>query len=74
MNALRSGQHVKLIKGYEENLTDGKIYIIEAGPGEEDIANGGYVGCEAFIIRSDVGLPIYCLYPQCFFGVWQIVD
>lgn len=67
-------QKVKCVRSNDRNITDGKIYAILAGVGDVDHVNGGTVRDDSFIICSDAGDDIYCIYPRCLFGQWQLVE
>lgn len=58
---------------YSEYLTLGKVYQVEAGVGDEDIACGGLVEDFGFNVIDDDGDAIYCLTDDTSDEGWELV-
>ncbi|MGL5726349.1 MAG: hypothetical protein ACRCYD_00625 [Plesiomonas sp.] len=71
---MQKGQMVKCVKSHDASITEGKIYPVQAGYKDPDTVCGGRVCGDGFITTSDEGDEIYCAYPVCLFGEWELVD
>ena len=73
MSKLNKGSVVRCVESRDNYITKGKLYSVEAVEGDPDLVCGGTVEESGFIITNDRDNPIYALYPECSFGVWEIV-
>jgi hypothetical protein len=72
---MKAGDKVKLIgmSDFVEDLTMNKIYSVVVGPGGKDIACGGKVLYNGFIIFDDVNEARYCSLDGTF-SQWKKVE
>ena len=59
--------------GYAQYLTVGKVYVVVAGVGDDDICCGGIVGEFGFNIIDDEGDSLYCLTDDPDDEGWELV-
>ncbi|MGL5649683.1 MAG: hypothetical protein ACRDDY_17765 [Clostridium sp.] len=71
---MQKGQKVKCVESYDTAVTEGNIYPVHAGYKDPDTVCGGRVLSDGFITTSDEGDEIYCMYPACLFGKWELVQ
>lgn len=73
---MKKGQRVIYLGGEdtEKYLTVGKIYEITAVKGDQDWQGDIIKKDEVFQIINNHHESIYCLYPSCAFGDWELID
>lgn len=73
---MKKGQIVKATEvkpGSGSYLTEGKYYEIFSAIGDE--CQYGKIKTEiGFVIVSDTGTKIFCLYPECLHAKWSISE
>lgn len=74
MRVMKKGNVVRCVQSRFDYITEDRLYTVEAGSGDPDIVFGGTVGENGMILTNDRGVKIYALYPECLFGVWEIVE
>ena len=55
-------------------ITQDKTYEVLAVEGDIDPVCGGFVEHNGMILEDDQGSLIYAVYPECLFGVWEVVS
>ena len=73
MRLMNKGDVVRCVHSRDDYITEDRLYTIEAGFGDPDVVCGGTVLEDGMILTNDRGVKIYALYPECLFGVWEIV-
>lgn len=68
------GQKVKCVASSSSEFTVGDIYSVIAGVGDCDPTFGGDVIGNGMVLTADDGELEYCIYPECAFGAWQLVE
>ncbi|XKX17637.1 hypothetical protein MVUOKPPV_CDS0240 [Klebsiella phage phi1_175008] len=74
MQVMNKGDVVRCVHSRDDYITEDRLYTIEAGFGDPDVVCGGTVEQDGMILTNDRGVKIYALYPECLFGVWEIVE
>lgn len=74
MRIMHKGDVVRCVQPHDDSLTEDRLYTIEAGYGDPGIVCGGTVLEDGMILTNDRGNKIYALYPECLFGIWEIVE
>lgn len=71
---MKKAQIVKCVECPGGEFTVGKEYEVLAGNGDKDTVVGGTVWRNGMILKTDEGIDAYCVFPEGYFGKWEVVS